>query len=40
VPTTLYLDGKGLPSRVETQDGSLVRFSNINGPITIDAPAL
>jgi hypothetical protein len=40
VPTTLYLDGKGLPARVETEDGSLIRFSDINGPITIDAPQM
>jgi hypothetical protein len=39
VPTTLYIDGKGLPALVETDDGSLIRFSNIDGPITIDAPA-
>jgi hypothetical protein len=40
VPTTLYLDGKGLPALVETDDGSMIRFSNINSPITINAPAM
>ena len=37
-PTTLYIDDKGFPARVETSDGSVVRFSNINGPIAINAP--
>jgi hypothetical protein len=37
-PATVYLDDKGQPVRLETKNGSVIRISNINGPITINAP--
>lgn len=37
-PTTVYIDGRGEPARLETADGTVVRFSKINDPIAIDAP--
>jgi outer membrane lipoprotein-sorting protein len=37
-PSTVYLDGKGMPVRMDTSDGTVVHFSKINDPITIDAP--
>jgi len=41
-PATVYVDGSGTVARIEaTEAGStaVIRFSNINGPITIDPPA-
>jgi outer membrane lipoprotein-sorting protein len=37
-PSTVYLDGKGMPVRMDTNENTVVHFSKINEPIAIDAP--
>jgi hypothetical protein len=37
-PSTIYLNGSGLPVRVESSGGSVVRFSKFNAPLEIDPP--
>jgi hypothetical protein len=37
----VYIDASGLPARIENTDSeglNVVKFSNFNGPITIEAP--
>jgi hypothetical protein len=38
VATTLYIDAKGLPARIETAEGTVILISDINGPISIVPP--
>lgn len=38
VASTVYLDGRGTPVRLETNDGTTLVISKINDPIEIDAP--
>jgi hypothetical protein len=38
---TIYIDAAGLPARIENTEGeglNVVKFSNFNGPISIDPP--
>jgi hypothetical protein len=36
--TTVYIDRSGLLARIDTNDGSTVRFSKFNAPLTIAPP--
>ena len=37
-PSTVYLDSKGEPVRMETVHSTVIKFSKFNEPIAIDAP--